>query len=467
VGVRVPSATRQWNSVPEVQRVQVSVAQYGQQQEVEVTAYQAGVAVLTASVSCGNNETALLFGAAVGASGGGSGSGSGSYECRWYLGEAVEDLEACLREWLDIPAGALEARLTGAPPLAASSTQECGEEGLLELVVAVAPGHAALAASLAVQLAEADGPASLLSSFAVAQQGLGGTVDVQTSANMYAYRTVPINATAAQLADAVNQLTAGLPKGNVSASASTVSRDLRSGFRWRVTFPAAARDAVPAISLEASLASGLGVKASAAFVRPASVPLGGSFQLGLPGAAESAEVAYNATAADVKAALQLLPGIGIVDVSVADSRSNITTFQISFDPLTSSACNMPQLVATWQASLAGTSAAVAVSTAAEGSCDYYARPIPADMLRRPVSQPGEVPISLGPGARLLAVRSKGTVSKPAAMFLGQPGPGRREPCLLRSPAGHGTASTNQFYTLPCLARLLPPTACRYGVPESQ
>lgn len=467
MGVRVPSAIRQWNSVPEVQRVQVSVALFGQQQEVEVTAYQAGVTVLTAAVSCGNNETALLFGAAVGASGGGSGSGSGSYECRWYLGEAVEDLEACLREWLDIPAGALEARLTGSPPSAASSTQECGEESPLELMVAVAPGHAALTASLAVQLAEADGPASLLSSFAVAQRVLGGTVDVQTSANLYAYRTVPINATAAQLADAVNQLTAGLPKGNASASASTVSRGLRSGFRWRLTFPAAARDAVPAISLEASLASGLGVKASAALVRPASVPLGGSFQLGLPGAAESAEVAYNATAADVKAALQLLPGIGIVDVSVTDSRSNSTTYQISFDSLTSSACNMPQLVAAWQASLAGTSAAVAVTTAVEGSCDYYARPIPADMLRRPVSQPGEVAISLGPGARLLAVRSKGTVSKPAAMFLGQPGPGRREPCLLRSPAGHGTASTNQFYTLPCLARLLPPTACRCGVAQSQ
>lgn len=92
-------------------------------------------------------------------------------------------------------------------------------------------------------------------------------------------------------------------------------------------------------------------------------PTGGTFRLTFNGQ-QTAAIAYNATAADVEAALRLLPGIGDGGVTVSGGPGPATPYAVTFTGALGDA-NQPQMTAS-HTFTGGTTPAIAVATTTAG-----------------------------------------------------------------------------------------------------
>ena len=168
---------------------------------------------------------------------------------------------------------------------------------------------------------------------------------------------------------AILPLNLGAVTVNKTALSAAAAATGKAGSEWRVTFTALAGIGVDATALgSADALTGEAAASTVTTVQHGVDALGGTFKLDL-GGAQTVDLAANASAAAVMAALRSLPspqtdGV-LVEREAAPEGDGQVLWVVSFSP---AAGDVPQLVGvTAPATLAGTDGNVTVTTAAEGA----------------------------------------------------------------------------------------------------
>lgn len=146
------------------------------------------------------------------------------------------------------------------------------------------------------------------------------------------------NATEQDMKDALETLTSRNFRGDsvpllVNNVVRTQAPTAEGGYTWTVTFASSTTSYdVPSLSLSYETLTGHGVQAAAETLRNGASPIGSSFRLSFGTEGPSTEINYNASAEDLKSALENLPTVGNVFVTrdIIDASRNQFVWTVRF-----------------------------------------------------------------------------------------------------------------------------------------